>query len=195
MTMAGIVLAGGKSSRYGKPKMFETYNGKCFYEYSVDALKENSLSPIIISTNNKLTSFFKQSNEIMIIEDEQETYQGPLFALHNVLSKMKHVEWFFVLTCDVPFITPDFVKDLISYTKEGQFDAIVPIEAGKMQPLLALYHRRSLIQMENLLVKNQKSMRSLLDELNVCTVPYSTNQKLFTNINYKEDWLRYQEKE
>ncbi len=79
MKIAGIILAGGKSSRYGKPKMFETYKGKCFYEYSVESLKDNSLSPIFISTNVNLLPCFKRDDVDFIIENENEAYQGPLF--------------------------------------------------------------------------------------------------------------------
>jgi len=62
MKIAGIVLAGGKSSRYGKPKTFETYQGKYFYQHSVEALKQNSLSPIVIATNENLISYFEQDD-------------------------------------------------------------------------------------------------------------------------------------
>jgi molybdenum cofactor guanylyltransferase len=85
MKIAGIVLAGGKSSRYGKPKMFETYQGKYLYQHSVEALKQNSLSPIVIATNENLISYFEQDDVDFIVEKESETYQGPLFAIYNAL--------------------------------------------------------------------------------------------------------------
>ena len=62
MSIAGIVLAGGKSSRYGQPKMFETYNKKSFYEYSIDALKENHVTPILVSTNQDLLPYFQRKD-------------------------------------------------------------------------------------------------------------------------------------
>lgn len=187
MTVAGIVLAGGQSSRFGKPKMFELYKGKYFYEYSIDALK--GLTPIIISTNRQFSTSFKTSNDILILEDEHD-YKGPLRALYHILTQMPDTEWFFVLTCDVPFITSQFVHELLSYTKDSIFDAIVPNESGMLQPLLALYHRRCLPQLETLTLQNKNSMKALLDVLNVQTVPFST-QKVFTNINSKEEWQKY----
>ncbi|WP_252315972.1 NTP transferase domain-containing protein [Sinobaca sp. H24] len=39
ITAAGAVLAGGRSSRYGRAKMFEIYNGKPLYQYSLDAFE------------------------------------------------------------------------------------------------------------------------------------------------------------
>lgn len=190
MKIAGVVLAGGKSLRYGKPKMFETYNGKYFYEYSVDALKENSLFPIVIATNNNLISYFKRDDVDFILEKETEAYQGPLFAMYNALSKLPDADWFFVLSCDIPFITGNFVNKMIELTKGSQYDAIVPIQSETIHPLLALYHRRSLRKMEQLIAENKKKIRLLLKEMHVLSVPFSSNNDIFTNINSQEDWFK-----
>lgn len=65
--------------------MFETYKGKCFYEYSVESLKDNSLSPIFISTNVNLLPCFKRDDVDFIIENENEAYQGPLFHVSCII--------------------------------------------------------------------------------------------------------------
>lgn len=36
--IVGILLAGGKSSRFGSLKMFAEHNGKAFYHHSLDAI-------------------------------------------------------------------------------------------------------------------------------------------------------------
>lgn len=43
MKIAGIVLAGGQSSRYGQPKMFEMFAGQPLYKHSLIALQKNQL--------------------------------------------------------------------------------------------------------------------------------------------------------
>lgn len=192
MKIAGIVLAGGKSSRYGKPKMFETYQGKYLYQHSVEALKQNSLSPIVIATNENLTSYFEQDDVDFIVEKESETYQGPLFAIYNALSKISNVEWYFVLSCDTPFITSAFVDKMIHLTKNSYYDAIIPTQSGRIHPLLALYHRRSLLKMEQLLAKDKRKMQLLLDEITVLTVSFPTEDEVFININKPKDWRKYQ---
>ncbi|WP_338754412.1 molybdenum cofactor guanylyltransferase [Bacillus sp. FJAT-52991] len=186
MTIAGVVLAGGKSSRYGKPKMFELYEGKPLYEYSLDALRDNALQPLIISTNRDLFPNF-QSLDVNFVIEEEKNHQGPLFALHHILSSVPDAEWFFVLASDLPFMTSSFVKTMISFT-ENQYDAIVPVQSDRIQPLAALYHRRSIDQAEQLLQHNKKSMQALLNKLNVRYVPFANDQKELININSKEDW-------
>ena len=104
MSIAGIVLAGGKSSRYGQPKMFETYNKKSFYEYSIDALKENHVTPILVSTNQDLLPYFQRKDVTFAVE--KCPYQGPLYAIHHALTAINcRAEWFFILSCDIPLLT------------------------------------------------------------------------------------------
>ncbi|PGS48465.1 molybdenum cofactor guanylyltransferase [Bacillus sp. AFS041924] len=193
MKIAGVVLAGGKSSRYGKPKMFETYKNKFLYEYSVEALKENSISPIIISTNEKLVPYFSKKDLDFVIEGEADEYQGPLYAMYNAFSKRSNTDWYFVLACDTPFITADFVKKMIAKVKHTNVDAIVPVQSDKLQPLFALYHRNCIGKMKEIVDKNNRKLQLLFDEVNLFTVPFSKDELIFKNINRPEDWQNGQE--
>lgn len=188
MKTAGIVLAGGKSSRYGKPKMFEKYKDKYMYEYSVEALKQNSVCPIFISTNEKLIPFFNQSNVEFIIERETDEYQGPLYAMYHAFSKISDVDWFFVLACDIPFVTVDFVEKMIGKAEDGNFDAIIPVQSNRLQPLFGLYNRRIIGKMKESLEKNNRKLQLFLSEIEVLTVSYSKEDPIFMNINSPKDW-------
>ncbi|WP_397537166.1 molybdenum cofactor guanylyltransferase [Rummeliibacillus pycnus] len=185
MTIAGVVLAGGQSSRYGKPKMFEMFNGQFLYQYSLQALKKNALKPLIISTNASLSPQFEEKDVRLNIEEM--SHQGPLFALNNLLSKTPDVDWFFLLASDMPFITDSFVRKMLSFV-DDTYDAIVPKQSDKIQPLAALYHRRALLKTEKLLQQNKRSMKSLLDQLTVYYVPVSDDEQALININAITDW-------
>ncbi|MFT8320996.1 MAG: molybdenum cofactor guanylyltransferase [Bacillus sp. (in: firmicutes)] len=190
MKIAGIILAGGKSSRYGKPKMFEMYKSKYFYQHSVDALKDNSIFPVIISTNLDLLYTFPQIDHTDFFI-EQETYQGPLSAIHNVALTIPDVDWFFVLSCDIPFVSSAFVHELLGKIDkyDNHYDAIVPYQSNKAQPLMALYHRRILKKFEYLLLSGEKKMHVLLNNINVKRIDFSEKEKAFTNINYHQEFL------
>ena len=192
MTIAGVVLAGGQSSRYGKPKMFEYHKGKQFYEHSIDALKANALSPIIVATNEKLLPYFQRKDVQYICESKTNAHQGPLYAIANVLKNTPDAEWVFVLSCDIPYVTSDFVAKMIIYTNDNMLDAIVPVHSGRKQPLLSLYHRRCLPEMERLLLDNQRKIGLLFNNVNTLMVPFSDDDHVFTNINYQKDWYERQ---
>ncbi|GGE50677.1 putative molybdenum cofactor guanylyltransferase [Pullulanibacillus camelliae] len=192
MMIAGVILAGGKSSRYGKPKMFESYKGKHFYEHSLDALKANHLSPLIIATNHDLLPMFQRKDVQYVCENDRHTYQGPLYAITNVMLHEQTADWFAVLSSDAPFITPEFVRELITFTAHNGVDAIVPIQDGRRQPLFALYHRRTLKVMQQLVENGERKIGLLFDRINVLNPTFSKDDKVFININTRQDWLRQQ---
>ena len=192
MKIAGVVLAGGQSSRYGLPKMFELFADQPLYKNSLTALQENRLQPLIIATNASLQSKFAGDKIHIIIEDQP--HQGPLSALQNVMINFPDVEWFFMLASDMPYMNADFVKTMLSYI-DDRYEAIVPIQVSRLQPLAALYRRIALPKANLLIQQNKRSMKVLLDQLQVCYVPFKEESSTFININTQLDWPQSVKKE
>ncbi len=190
MRTAGVVLAGGQSSRYGRPKMFEMYKEKPFYEYSVDAFLANRLDPIIISTNEQLAAHFHASGVVFSLD--KVMYNGPLYALSRVMEDYPEPEWFFVLSADVPFVTAAFAGELLA-CRHLDYSAIVPVHENKLQPLLALYHRRCLPVLNQVLQENKRSFMALLDNIKFKTIPFPKDELSFININKQEDFENYKQ--
>ena len=192
MKVAGVVLAGGQSSRYGHPKMFEIFDGQPLYKNSLDALQKNQLEPLIIATNASLQSNFEEEGIQFIIENQP--HQGPLFALQNIMANFCDVEWFFVIASDMPYMNADFVKTMLSYI-DDRYEAILPIQISRLQPLAALYRRSALPKANLLIQQNKRSMKVLLDQLQVCYVPFKEESSTFININTQLDWPQSVKKE
>lgn len=192
MKIAGVVLAGGQSSRYGQPKMFELFAGQPLYKNSLIALQQNQLEPLIIATNASLQKKFAEENTQMIIE--KQPHQGPLSALQNIMTNFPDNEWFFVVASDMPYMNADFVQTMLTYI-DDRYDAIVPKQNSRLQPLAALY-RRTALPIANLLIQqNKKSMKALLDQVRVCYVGFEEENATFININTQLDWAQTVKKE
>ncbi|MGG0654989.1 molybdenum cofactor guanylyltransferase [Rummeliibacillus pycnus] len=185
MKIAGIVLAGGQSSRYGQPKMFESFAGQPLYKHSLNALQKNQLQPLIIATNSSLQPKFEKEKVRFMIE--KQPHQGPLFALQNIMTDLPDVEWFFVIASDMPFMNADFVQTMLTFIND-RYDAIVPKQASRLQPLAALYRRSALPKANQLVQQNKRSMKVLIEQLQVCYVPFEDESSTFININYQQDW-------
>ncbi|RSL33366.1 molybdenum cofactor guanylyltransferase [Salibacterium salarium] len=188
MDTAGVVLAGGKSSRYGKQKILETHHGIPFYEHSIRAFTQGGISSVYVVTNNELSGFLCLSGIPLIIEETM--HEGPLYALATAMRTLQETEWIFLLPADVPYVQPSFIEtmaDVITHARK-EVDAFIPITGGKQQPLHGVYHRRSLHVIEDLLNQNYKSMKPLIAALHVHFQPFPQNQLDFININHAEDW-------
>lgn len=185
MNIAGVVLAGGQSSRFGRPKMFEPLHDVPLYQYSLQSLKENQLSCYIIATNDDLFPFFQPDEQLTFLI-EKTKHQGPLFVLHELLQTFKEVDWFFLIAADMPYMTADFVQKMLHEIDES-YDAIIPKQHERIQPLAGLYHRKILEKTTKLIAQERRSMKALLDLIHVHYIPFSDNERVFTNINYEQD--------
>lgn len=182
MNITGVILAGGKSSRYGKPKMFELFRDKPLYKVAVDAFEKNAF-PVVIATNDTLLPHF--TDEKVTFITEQMHHEGPLYALAHVMEQVKS-DWYFVIAADMPFIDAAFIATLCRHIT-ANCDAVIPTSHGDWQPLAALYHRRALEQAKVALRHNKRSMRALLNQVRVSFVEMN-DTTTFVNINAVEDW-------
>ncbi|MEK7718467.1 MAG: molybdenum cofactor guanylyltransferase [Bacteroidota bacterium] len=130
--ITGILLAGGKSSRMGKEKGLVEFRGKPLIQYGIDLLSSFTDRIIISSGNLDYIPFGYE-----IIPDE-DSGQGPAAGLAAAL-KSSATPWNLVLACDLPFLEREFIEELLN--SSPNYQAVVPMHNGKMEPLAALYHK------------------------------------------------------
>jgi molybdenum cofactor guanylyltransferase len=182
--IVGVVLAGGESRRFGSPKAFAKRRGLYFFQYSVNALRTFVKDLYIVSHPSIVSRFQQVTDEKVIIDEEAYRGQGPLAGIYTVM-KRTDAEWIFVLPCDMPYIRKETVESMITYVHE-QFDVILSSHFGRVQPLVGIYHRRTLEHIEQLLKAHNNRMASLLKR---CRVRYVNEQDfledeiVFCNIN------------
>ncbi|PEA55732.1 molybdenum cofactor guanylyltransferase [Bacillus pseudomycoides] len=191
MKIAGIVLAGGRSSRFGEPKALAMWQGKTFIEHSVEALKE-VVTDIVVISHQDITNELSYILNVPVVEDS-ELYKGngPLAGLVTGMEFAK-ADWYVVAPCDTPNISKEWALELIERADET-YGAIVPIVEGRKQPLLALYHYKVKEKIEHLLKEEKRSMQGLLSQ---CNVQYVTVEEadVFINVNTKEEYNELQKK-
>jgi molybdopterin-guanine dinucleotide biosynthesis protein A len=112
---------------------------------------------------------------------------GPLGAILTALDHTS-ADWNLVAACDMPELSADFLRLLVD-AADG--DAVVPIgPSGHLEPLCAVYHRRSRPVLERALGRCRRSVRAALEDLRttLVSVPELTP---FQNVNTPEDWAGY----
>lgn len=193
MKFAGVILAGGKSRRFGEPKAFAFKAGLPFYHYSLQAL-EPFVSELVIVTSTALwPSFLREPISETIITDVKEYQgQGPLAGIYSAMEHIK-ADWYIVNPIDVPFIEQGVIDELLSTIRPG-IQAVVPISKGVTQPLIGVYHSSVKETIKQQLELGYLSLHGLLDLLKVqyISLEYETP---FININSKADYLQFIETE
>jgi len=132
--VTGVVLAGGKSVRFGANKALQQFRGKRLIEHAIDLLRPFCDDLLVVA--NDLGPYF--GLDIALAQDII-AHQGPLGGIYTALL-FSPCEWIFARATDMPFLVPGLAAAMLA-AREG-FDAVVPRAGDFYEPLMALYHRR-----------------------------------------------------
>ncbi|MCA1031036.1 molybdenum cofactor guanylyltransferase [Bacillus timonensis] len=184
VSVVGVLLSGGESRRFGQPKALVSYKSHYFFEYSLTAL-EPVVDRIVIISHPQLKKRFEQLSTVDVFEDLAKYQgQGPLAGILTAMEKIL-ATWFVVAPCDTPNLTTEDYRALMNFMEEG-VDAVVPVQDGRIQPLIAIYHVRIKDKVKALLESNDLRLRSLFSRINVKYVnstEIGISEKAFLNVN------------
>lgn len=182
MQITGIILSGGKSSRMGSDKALLKIDDNDLLSRAIEVC-QSVCTDIIISSNNPK----HEKTGHRIVPDEVQNC-GPMGGIYSCLKKSA-TNWNFVLSVDAAFVEVEFIEFLM--TEIGNFDALVPVHSAGKEPLIALYHRNCLPEIEEMLEVSDFKMRKLFSKINVKYVDaqYWVEKfpRLFVNLNKPSD--------
>ncbi|MBJ8055201.1 molybdenum cofactor guanylyltransferase [Bacillus cereus] len=190
---AGIVLAGGMSSRFGEPKALVSWKESTFIEHIVKVM-ESAVQEIVVISHSDIKERLENLVQVPVIEDIPN-YKGN-GPLAGIVSGMEYIDsdWYIIIPCDAPNVSNEWITILLEQTS-NEYDAIVPIIEGRKQPLLAAYHKRVKGKIDKLLQEEKRSMGQLLSHCNVKYVAgeeVQANAAWFMNVNTKEEYVQAQ---
>ena len=109
----GIILAGGKSSRFGEDKSIAKLGDKTLLDHTINKI-EKEFNEILVISNNKEFNF--KNNKIHVVEDCIEGQLGPLVgiltAMKWVIINKKNYKWIASFPCDTPFFDIKLISEL-----------------------------------------------------------------------------------
>ena len=184
----GVVLAGGKSQRFGQDKSQVKLKGKILIDYILSEIIDEFNETLIVT--NKTINFM-ESEKITIIKDFKEGL-GPL---GGVLSAMKWIKkndkkysWISTFPSDTPFFTK---KELKNFYKSIQIEKnkLFFIKNNKTRHnIFGLWSLELMDQLESDLLKGERKVEFWANSIGVSTINVECqNFDPFFNINTKED--------
>ena len=184
----GVVLAGGKSQRFGQDKSQVKLNGKILIDYILSEIIDE-FKEILIVTNQSIS--FMSSKKITVIED----FKKGLGPLGGVLSAMKWIKdnnkeysWISTFPADTPFFTKKELKSFYSDIKIENNKLFFIKDKNTRHNIFGLWSLDLMDQLETDLYNGERKVEIWANSIGVSTVNIEyKNINPFFNINTIDD--------
>ena len=191
----GIILAGGKSSRFGEDKSIAKLGDKTLLDHTINKI-EKEFTEILVISNNKEFNF--KNNNIHVVEDCIEGQLGPLVgiltAMKWVKKNNKNYKWIASFPCDTPFFDMKFISELKIKIKETSKKLIFLNSDKKRHNIFGLWSVDLIETLEEDIKNGLRKVEIWADKIGYENININTKEfDMFLNINTKEDLKKAKE--
>ena len=185
----GIILAGGKSSRFGEDKSIAKLGDKTLLDHTINKI-ENEFNEILVISNNKDFNF--KNNKIHILGDCIEGQLGPLVgiltAMKWVTKNKKNYKWIASFPCDTPFFDIKLISELKNKVKQTS-KKLIFLNSNKKRHNIFGFWSLDLIEILEKDIKNSfRKVELWADKVGYENININEEKfDRFLNINTKKD--------
>lgn len=186
--ITGIILAGGKNTRMGENKAFLKLNGQRIIDRTAKLLQE-IFSQVILVTNAPLEYSYLDLEIVVDLIPQS----GSLVGIYTGLFYSSYPQSF-ITACDMPFLNREVIEYLTTNSKN--YDVVIPHLNDGYHPLHALYSKKCMKFIEELIRENNLKILDLFNRVKVRAVTtdeissLDPTLKAFLNINTPDDLAR-----
>ena len=185
----GVILAGGKSSRFGSNKSLSKLANNKLIEHVINKIDKYFSEILVISNDSNLKI---ENQKIKIIKDCIKGYLGPLAG---VLSAMKYVnsfenkyKWIITFPCDTPFFDNVIIKKMIEKTTLPKEKIYLVKDKKQRHNIFGLWSTSLENILEEDLNNNYRKVDLWADKIGCNFIEKNIqNENEFLNINTKKD--------
>lgn len=177
----GGILAGGKSSRFGRNKALHDFGGHTFIERAIMLLTTQCDKIIISASKTNISQYANLGLETVTDEDEN---LGPIEGIYTLL-KHCHAERMIITTCDMPLLSSSTLKKM---TEAPRHEIICwQNKDGSLQRFPMLISVDCINIIEKLIVEHNLKVSNLIDECDSYLLQISEQESEFANVNTIKD--------
>ena len=184
----GVVLAGGKSQRFGEDKSQVKLNDKFLIDYILSEIIDQ-FDEILIVSNNPIK--FKDSTKISITKDIIEglgPLGGILTAMKWIKNNKKVYKWISTFPSDTPFFTKNELKIFYEKINIKKNKLFFIKNKNTRHNIFGLWSMDLLDKLESDIQKGERKVELWADSVDVEIINVDYKEKdPFFNINTKED--------
>jgi molybdopterin-guanine dinucleotide biosynthesis protein A len=186
LPVTAIILCGGKSKRMGRPKAFLPYENTTMIQHILSNVRDLFQETLLVANEPEIF----ESYGVNVVKDILP-HRGPLGGILSglLVSSFSHV---FVVACDMPLVNKKLIRELVS-RRHGN-DVVVLSHKHGVEPLLGVYSKNCIKQLEETLFSGNLSLQDFLTGLKAQAYFYDQEEQPqstlppFFNVNTPQDY-------
>ncbi len=182
-----IILSGGLSRRMGRNKADLYYKSASFLEYQIEKGRSLGIKDILVS------GYGGEHCSTRIVQDRYKRC-GPLGGLEACMREACG-KVSLVLSVDVPCVSAEILKGLISECRKNRGKTTILKHCGKQEPLIAVYENNLADQIEEELKKGNRRVKAFIDQIEYYIYESNADEGMFENVNTPEEYEIIRRKE
>jgi molybdopterin-guanine dinucleotide biosynthesis protein A len=196
LDVRAYVLAGGASSRFGRDKALVRFGTSPLLLQIVQLARTCTTEVAVVAGAQKYAAL---DGKLQIIEDRWPG-EGPLggiiTALQHAAATARPVEWNLILSCDMPFLTAEWVEFLVAHARQSkkEIQVLLPHSAHGPEPLCACYRTSAAAPLKNVFDRGVRKVTQALKEVRTEVLDesvwkrFDSAGRLFWNMNTPADF-------
>lgn len=186
VSITGVILAGGKSSRMGQNKALMHLGEERLIDRVVQVMRAECRDLLLITNSPEVYRDLDLPMAADVIPDK-----GSLGGIYSALYHAS-TPYCLVVACDMPFLNAAVLQYLIAQTPD--YDVVIPEIHGEYQPLHAIYHQSCGAAIRQRLEANRLKITGFFPDVRVRTVtaseiqPFDPDLLAFENLNTPEEF-------
>ena len=109
----GVILAGGKSKRFGEDKTIAKLGNKTLLDHTISKIEKNFKEILVIENKEKV---IRDKKNVFSTKDIIEGQLGPLIgvlsAMEWIKNNKKNYNWVATFPCDTPFFNENLIDKI-----------------------------------------------------------------------------------
>jgi molybdopterin-guanine dinucleotide biosynthesis protein A len=170
--VSGIVLAGGRSTRFGSNKLAAAYEGRPLLHHPIETLAAICDEVVVVLPPGDAGVGLPPG--VTIANDPTEG-EGPLAGLHAGLLAAVRSDEVIVVGGDMPGLQPDVLREMLRVLEDAGVDAVALADGDRARPLPTAMRTWPAADMAHtLLHAGRRRLRDVIDGLRTAVIDEAT---------------------
>lgn len=184
MSLAAVLLAGGRSTRMGRDKALLDWHGRPLWQVQMDKLRALHPERLLLSCRREQP--LQPGGDAEVVHDSEHADDGPLGAITRCLELVQMP--LLVLAVDMPWMTTQFLRENVAQGRFHHgahgFEALAAIYVPSMLPAMQEALRERRLSLQRVIESSVQAGFAQSVDLEAATA------ELFRNANTPDDLKR-----